>query len=235
MPWLTKNKKDKSDVLHPIFAELAELTDDPFWKQTLLKASQGKFPSGFSCKGGNLTYKKGTKLFKVALEDNTAEALTLALDFFRERGGIRSAADRERENRNEQPTLSFYDMTWADTAKNKNLQSLLLNSYAKQLASKYDLDRNEVLTHINIGISLGYIPNEGIVLTNGNICSMHGLIVRPGHVSIDIGTKRRKKATTKPTVSTKKLNYLASWYKFLDSLMKGGTYSYSMAREDTEE
>ena len=235
MPWLTKNKKDKSDILHPIFAELAELTDDPFWKQTLLKASQGKFPSGFSCKSGALTYKKGTKLFKVILENNTAEALTLALDFFRERGGIRSAADREREQRNEQPTLSFYDMTWADTAKNKNLRSLLLNNYAKQLASKYNIDRNEVLTHINIGITLGYIPDEGIVLANGNICSMHGLIVRHGHVSLDVGTRKRKKVVTKPTVSAKKLNYLASWHKFLDSLVKGGTYSYSMTREESEE
>lgn len=238
MPWLDKRKK-KDNTVNPIFQQAAELTDDLFWKQTLFKASQGKFPANFSYKGGLLIYKKGNKQIKVSLSDNPAEVLTVSLDFFREQGGIRSSLDTERERRISEPVQPFHEMEWKDTAK-KNLRTLLLLAYVRDKVKEISPDkrkacRDHLLTLVNIGISLGHITDDHIHMEGGKIRDISSIYWDGHRFQLQLSNRKRRRVTTKDKPKTKKLNYLASWQKFLDSLVRGAAYSFSMAPEDSEE
>jgi hypothetical protein len=238
MPWLSKPKKSKVQVVNGIFEQASEITEDPFWKALLAKAALGKFPPGFSYRNGQLIYKRGTKVFKALIGNDPLEALTASLDFFREYGGIRSEADRERDELNARPTSSFLDLDWASLSKKKELKTLLIDSYIREEAKRLKLTNEQKLqlaSMIKIGFLLGNLTNDDINYSRGKIESIGGLsrdeygryyLTKPAKI---------KRTTTKSKPKVGKPEFIAAWSKYLGALDKGIPQSTSVTNEDSEE
>lgn len=238
MPWLTKTKKGKAQVVYPIFEQASELTDDLFWKSILAKAAMGKFPVGFSYKNSQLMYKRGTKLFKTLIEGSPLEALTVSLDFFRDHGGIRSELDRQREESATEAGVSFLDLEWSDLAKKKDLRALLIGSYVRAKAIEMGLtsqQRNQLRVTISAGFLLGSLTDRDVVYSRGEIHRIDGIGQVDGHFVLLRQPKAKRTTAAKPKPKASKNDFLSLWQKYLDAITKRGHCSTTLPTEESEE
>lgn len=236
MPWLDKTKKNKHQISYPIFQQLSDLTDDPFWKSILDKAAAGKLPTGFSFRDGVLTHKKGNKPAKVILGSNPVEALQAAITMFREHGGIMSDLDRQRDLANQPEVPRFSDLTWADLSKMKEVKALLIAEYIRRLGLSPD-QQQHLQTIINIGFTLGSLTDQNIVYNRGRIQDITGIgRDGSGRFYLMSSGKARRSTTTKAKVTEDKGMFLVRWQKYLHKLRHDVSQSMSItAPEESEE
>src|SRR5579885_1696409 len=116
MSWLatpvqaaTKGRRHKASpaLVYPQLAQCAGLCTDPFWRDVFTRASQGKFPRGFTCKDNILTYKNRNKVQTIPLpEVEPQDILATLIEFFRVQGGIASERDEERVRQEREARLA---------------------------------------------------------------------------------------------------------------------------------
>lgn len=193
MPWLStpiKQKKVKGQrqkpppiIVNPIFNECAKVIDDAYWQSLFIQASYGKLPKGFMYKNGFLNYKIGTKKNrKIEIPENSIEAASACLSFFREMGGIRSQADRDRERLELDEKLlemkSIDNWKWSDI-KRKKIQEILINSFVETIITSMKLNQSQtkqLTTLINLGFLMGYFSANSVQFVEGDIKGITGLL-----------------------------------------------------------
>lgn len=183
-PWKKKNTtlsrtSKKRKVLHPIFAECAELTTDLFWKDLFQKASFGKFIKGFTINRDYLIYKRGSKSDSVLIPSSPHEAYAVCVSFFQSSAKIYSDEDLRKiheEERLIQLEEQLKERTWAKTRKRQ--AEILIDAYVIELKTQYNLGEEagkklEDLVHI--GLMYNYFNKDNIILEDGMISDIKNL------------------------------------------------------------
>ena len=178
MPWLTTpittpkpktTKKNATNHVNSIFEQcLTHVTDD-FWRSILMEAAKGKFPRNFSFSKSILSFKKKTKSDTIEVPTTPYNATCVILDFLRNKGGIRSPLDLEREKREQEESMlakSISNYTCWAKIKNKALKRAYITEFIKITSDKHKLNfeqRKKLKTLINSGFLLGSINANNIV------------------------------------------------------------------------
>jgi hypothetical protein len=235
-PWMsstatenvTTNKKSKAQpiIIHEIFNECSQLTDDPFWKSVFEKSATGRFPRGFTYKNNILTYKVKTKTYTLEVSSEPYLALQKCVEFMRQTAKISSEADKEREKIEIEEKINSSTTTeqtsWG-SIKKKNVKNMLFSNYINKISKMYNFDRKQKETYkitLNIGFSLGYLNKDDIVFEKGEIKNIKGLIYDAATKNYIVDPKRQPKLKKTNKISkteTKSKNSLISlWNDFID-------------------
>jgi hypothetical protein len=237
---LQNKGKRKKKIANPIFHECAKIASDPFWKDKFEKASYGKFPRGFSYSNNCLVYKKGNINRSLVVPEDPTVAYASIVFFFHEAANIYS--DQDLEERQEEEHLAqiqeqLKEKTWAKTLKRQ--REVLIATYICELKERYVLSRTAILELedlINIGILYNYFNKDTIILEDGIISEIKGLIYDESKgkfttkepLKPKIGKSSSKAKKIKPTpvprhVPLEKdgdVAFMDEWNKFLDSIAK---------------
>ena len=239
MPWTkkalppqTKRKRAEKKVVHEIFEKCSLLTKDQYWISIFNACARDKFPRGFIYKNGMMNHRRGNKTNRVLVPNTPAEAYYTCMNFFKEMAGLMSVMDRKRLQRDEEErlleTISKTEIAWKDI-KIERVKELLISEYIKDLAFKHNLsedEKKELTTIIKLGFMLKYFSAKNIVMSNGKIIEIYGLLRDNGKFTIDpklIGKRPGRKVTglgiDKVDVKSK-LSPLIFWEKYLDGIEK---------------
>lgn len=185
MPWLsstrsasvsTFRKKLNLNVMYPMFVNLSEYVDDPYWKAIFLDSSKGKFPKGFTFNGNTLSYRLNGR--SLILDENV-NSIKKFIDFIRINTGIRSPMDLEREKDYEKEHQSISAASnineWSKFSKCN--RRLIIIEYVTKMRKLYKLTQDEtdqLTTLINMNMEEDVIK-KNILLRDNNIVEIHGL------------------------------------------------------------
>lgn len=227
-----KRKKTLKPIVNPIFEKLANLTDDIFWKTTFLDCARGKLPRGFTFKNNLLTFKKGNRMTCLELTSNLPESFTSTMNFFQSAAGIMSSQDRKKIRKKEEERIleqieKDLDKNWKDIRK-ENLKEVLLNEFITEICERLNFDENEkreLITTIKKGIMLKCFNNDNIIMEDGKIVEIDGLIYdekkRQYEIDDDYIVKRNRKFSSLGIEKIENKNnivFIEMWQKYLENL-----------------
>ena len=227
-----KSKKNKLNVIYPIFEKCSFLTTDEFWIELFQKASVGKFRRGFSFKE-NYIIHKGTD--KIYLSSDPVLALNEAMYFFRTKGGIQSENDKIMDKKiieaqNDNTSVTY---TWSDF-KRVNIREIFIYEYLQKLSKIYNLKSSEYeqLKYIvNYGLILSYFGSHNIKFENNEIINIEGLVFDldsrifkitcpPKKTAV---SKSNKKTNVVPLFDNKYISFTEKWHQFVQYFEKGNS------------
>ena len=148
----TKGKKAAGTqvIVNPIFAQCAQMTDDPYWIAIFNNAAIGKMPSKFLYRsdynGSFVTFKQKSKVFSCQIMDNIFLTFTSLTNFFRTHGGLISPADREKFAQEEMAASEVMRakvITWAVCSR--KARKSLLEAFIAKTKALYGLSARETL------------------------------------------------------------------------------------------
>ena len=202
--------KDEEIIIHPFFLEMSELCDDLFWKASLERASKGKFVKGVQYKNGVIYFRNKNKLVQGDIDIvNIEQGLKDFLYFMNEEKNISSADDlkkKEIELKERLENLTVVNITSWDHVKKDMTKKILVNKYIEKFSNDLILDGEQALTDnqkqdmdnkIFIGINTGYFNSESIIMKDGFIYKINGLIFKNRTFDIDLNNQRSKPSKRK--------------------------------------
>ena len=217
MPWLmapvtpsasTRQKTTRkliAETGHPIFEQCCNFISDEFWKSILLESAKGKLPRGFTFSKSVLSFKKRTKTDMVEIPSDIHSATCVIIDFFRNKGGIRSPLDLEREKKEQEELLLIKAgqalANWSSITS-KILKKAYISEYISKMCNLYKLndeEKKKFKTLINSGFLLGHLSKSNIIFNGYEIVEIVGL-------KYDDSNKGKKefKLTASSTIKGKK-------------------------------
>ncbi len=200
----SKTKPKSTPIPHPVFAKLANYTEDKYWQDFFTRLSLNKFPFGFSFYAGNLYYKKGTKPPKIPVIDFTEETANNVIRFFGIHGSYFSPEDKKnRENREESDKETIETYEWKKLKKCE--KTLYLEDYINRMVEDWDLEDNEKEEFSEIifeGIDNGQIKGNRINLSRNRIENIDDVDfdMEKRTFEIKLTAKRISKPSTKQKV-----------------------------------
>jgi hypothetical protein len=229
----TKGRKIKTakEAIHPIFAECAQLTNDPFWADKLNKAAFGKLPVKFTYRDGSLCFRKGAKSISVEVPYAPELAVQVCVDFFRVHGKLFSEKDSEQYQSvyQNKDSLVEEELTWGGS--NKGVRSNLLSYFFEAMRVKYFLPDSvmvQLRQVVNTGISGKYFGKDNIHISHSRIVRIDGLVWDQTQQLFTIdpalspaSTKTTTKKGAKPLELSQKdtvPHFTAKWKKHMDNL-----------------
>lgn len=178
---VTDRRMAQRTVEHPIFEEAMIYTSDEFWRKKMMLAARGKFPSGFSYKGGFLYHKrKKGKTTSVAISPIPQQALHDFIDFMHTTG-VYSDIDQAHDKLNAE-IMSSGDETqiaqrWSQVPK--KMRPILVDEYVSLITASYKLTREQAYSLnkcAHLGVKVKIFDKSNITLSNGKILTIHGII-----------------------------------------------------------
>ena len=231
-PGGNRRRKTLKPIIHPIFEQCSQLSQDEFWSAIFMDCARGKFPRGYSFKNNLLTHKKGNKISTLELNSSPTDVFISTLRFFQTISGILSDADRKRKQDEEDIKLAEeleadFDMTWKDV-KTEKLREVMIGEFINSLATRMKFneeEKRELITTVKKGLMLKYFNSNNIVMEGGRIIEIDGLIFNrnTNMYEIDkayIRNSERKGQGLGVEVSESKppVDFLEIWRKYLESL-----------------
>lgn len=231
----TKRSKNK-DIIHPLFITIAGMHEDKFWVEIFNKCAYGTFPKDFNYKNGEIHHRHKNKL---AIYQDTAKASVQIKQFFVEMGNIMSPHDVEmaqieleekQRNANNSTNLCWKDIT---TVRGKEI---LISRFVDNILSSDNhskMERCRLFDAIKNGITLEYIKGCNIIMSNGQIVCIKGLVVDRGSGEYEISASLKNfKDTTPATPATKYSHSYMSDFSKLYSKKKRKTAGLEDEEED---
>lgn len=206
MPWLssqsssptTQTLQNKGHRGNIIFNNCSNISDDPYWKNILYECYKGSFPKGISYKDGFLLFKNQM----IEVPDNPYLAYPIIIACFRSNCYMKSSIDKEREKDKEMEEynyLSIVKNNWSEFRK-QCVKDILIAKYIDKMCDILNLTRNEqnqLKTIISIGLSIGHINANNIILSDGEIKDIQSLKWDPNTRLFNIIEYKQKKRNIK--------------------------------------
>jgi hypothetical protein len=181
--------KNGVEVKHPIFKEMENFVTEDYWKSILASASMGKFHQGVQYNNGIITFKnKVNKGEKEELDLNNPERATQQfLEFMNDKVNVLSPLDRakrDEEIRLRMNSLSKKEITTWSQVRKEVTRTYLIDKYIKKYSEekegeKLTPDQEKDLEFIiRLGILTEYLNNNSIIIKDGKIDTIIGLILR---------------------------------------------------------
>jgi hypothetical protein len=234
--------KDGPELKHPIFKEMENFVTEGYWKSILSSAAGGKFHQGVQYSNGILTYKnKVNRGEKEELDLNNPEHATAQfITFMNEKVNVLSPLDRikrDEEIREKMSSMEKKEITTWSQVRKEVMRIHLINDYIQ----RYSDGRKERLTHdqekdlefiIRLGILTEYLNNNSIIMVNGKIDRILGLIMREdGLFDIDLN---QIKLMSKKNGGKKHVPYedmtVTTAIRDISTLCTQSVYSYFLVR-----
>jgi len=239
----SKGKKHKNvdAIVNPVFEKFSNLTSDPLWKDIFRSAAYGKFPEGFGFKDNTLFYRYRNRTSSVEIPMNAVEGVSIAHDFFQQKGGILSEtedaqseidndSDRQVDDSSESGDSSKrqVDIPWSKIVPKKN-RNLYLSSFVfdfgiQNRLSNREMDQLQRL--LNLAESLGMFNDDNVIIRGNRIVQLTDLEFDASTRTINLkclnsdkipSSKRSK--THKESKEEKGL-FLKLWEKYVSSYSK---------------
>lgn len=176
----TKTKRAKNkDIIHPSFTTMSEYCEDEFWTDIFKKCAIGTFPKDFDYKNGEMYHRHKNRL---AVYQDLRQAQQQIQGFFMEMGNIMSPQDiemaqieAEEKQRNADTSV---DLTWSDvtTARGKEIMISRFVNRLLPAPKNHHSTRARTFDAIKNAITLGFIKTTDIILSDGQITCIKGLI-----------------------------------------------------------
>lgn len=208
---MSGSKKTKElPVIHPIFQEYKNVTDDDFWEGIFDRASRGKFLKNFSVKEGKMVKFNNGKLDEVTLYEEPYYGSEQVIRFMQKYGYL---SDEDRKLRKEEEsniTQSKADdlITWSSINGKAKKKKHVILQFCNDYQEKFNLtdeQRDSFFTIINLGFQIGSLTASDIEFSNGKIIAINGIFYDENRKSYFVNTDRKikielpeaKKKTTK--------------------------------------
>lgn len=169
-------RKNKKEVVHPIFEEFSNCTNDPFWKEKFVNASYNKFPRNFFFSEGKLSYKKGSKILHQEINEDIVNSAENCMEFFRLYGRLFSTIDQNNSMKNHISSEEKEELVWDKIGK--KTQFMIISYFVCDERDKNNLSKEEykILSRtIEMGILNRHIDKNNINLQKNRIISITGL------------------------------------------------------------
>ncbi len=203
-----KKQKSSARLKWPIFDEMAKIETDSFWEDYWIRASKGKFPTGFSFNGNELFYSYRNKISKAIFGDNIEDMCQLARHMYQDYSGLFSPLDLKHINQRRELILSTNEITtWSKC--NPSQKSNLITYYLIELAKEYGLDtkgKNELEQTLWVGINVGAFNEKRIEIDNNKIIDIIGLEWDPEKERFYIDCEQAPHKIKKPSKNSSKQN-----------------------------
>ena len=217
-----KKARNLAPIVHPLLAECAKATNDPYWSEIFDRAARGKFPKGFMFRDGELTFKRRTAIQRLALENEPRRAVEAAITFFRRHSSLSSQNDAIPDPEADAGPVKVTKTTWGQVRREAERKELL-NSYIGALRAMFTLTDNEVTnlkTWLGFGFNLKIIRKEDVCLEGGKIINIRGLEFNPSTrlFTLDQNAINRSQPRNRKTQRKKQMGYLDDFYKYLKKI-----------------
>jgi hypothetical protein len=174
--------KAKRVVEFPIFDQMMEIEEDPYWKSLLDEAATGKFPRNFKFQNNVLNYKMRSKTFEQAIDPlNIKDSIDLLKKFFLDTACIQSPEDLRRKKLEEEKKISEMiqnEVVFWNQIRSEKQRMIMISLYGEILGNKYGLsveERKGLVQNIRIGMLAGYFNSENIHISGNRIIEIKGL------------------------------------------------------------
>jgi hypothetical protein len=223
----SRRKTKKSEVIHyPEFFQASKIVDDPYWRDTLKKCAQRKFPRGFIYSDGQLTHRNNN--VSILLPDDLEALTKTVIYFFQENGKLYSKKDIKRRKKKEEEQyireLKEKSEDWGKVSISKNRRSTHVKDYVKEKYKHLSKDiQNAIFTQINIGFETKYITKAHVTFENGKVTNIDGVDGDENGVIFTREDNRRLtpiKYKDNNNNVNKIYNYKENWHKCLDLFQK---------------
>lgn len=118
----------------PIFRELAEMEEDPWWKELFFDMANGYFPARTGYLNGGLCFKTSTKIINVQIQgiDDNEELLKQVKDFFQDVVGLIPDSHFEESSLISVDSEEVF-LTWNVFKKASIYRVILISNYVESL------------------------------------------------------------------------------------------------------
>ena len=228
-----KRIKTLKPIINPIFETCSNLTEDEFWKSIFMNCARGKFPRSFSFRNNLLIHKKGNKLTKLELSNSPTDVFNSTINFFQITAGIMSVLDRIKMQRIEEEKIledmeNIIELKWENIRK-EAIKDILINEFVLDICENMNFsedEKRELITTIKKGLMLKCFNSHNIIMSEGRIVEIDGLIyndktneyeieeiympVRNNVKSFNLGIEK--------SVKKSGVIFLEIWKKYLENL-----------------
>ncbi len=214
-PPSTPNKK----ILHPLFADCAQFTLDPYWQQVFEECSRGKFPRGsgidsegkvvyFRNRTSNSNNSNNRNYVSYKIKKNPEQIFKELKQLFQEQLNFKSIRDRQ-EIRAELDDIcknlqESFTGSW-QKFKRKKIKDQIIRRYILDLKDTYDLNDKEttqVSQIIKLGFLFNWIANDQVVYEDQRILDIMTLHFDPDDRSFELDEpKTQYKREYKPKLA----------------------------------
>ena len=251
MPWAKKTvatpapkrKKVEKKVVHEVFEECSELTKDTYWISIFKECARDKFPRGFSFKNGLMVHRRGNKIKRVIIPNNSPhEAFSIVVSFFKNSGGLMSIIDRKKLQKEEEERMleltTTKDLQWKDI-KTERVKEILISEYISEISLKKGFNKEkkiELSTTVKSGFMLKYFTGKNITMEDGKVTDITGLIYDKDknrfYIDPKLTTKRPgrkvKGLGIEPVRKKPKASFISNWDKYLQGLDKANDDNFDV-------
>lgn len=177
----SKPKKSRSTkkIVHPIFAQCINYTNDPFWKKHFNNWSGGKIPKNFSLIGTTLRFNKKNRIIEENLSDDPEVCTQQCINFFRSHGYYYSTKDEKTPpqiTNDSEEEFSDEEVNWGNISNRK--QEILIINYVNDMADILKLNKQQscqLLQTIKLGICYKLFHKGNILIEDSKIVDIKDL------------------------------------------------------------
>jgi hypothetical protein len=175
-----KKVKPPPKEVYPHFLVYASYYEhDLEWKEILRKCTYDKFPPGFRYRDYVISYRKPSKTLSYKIMDLTKATADAIVDFMRVSGTIYSKQDQFRTV--DTGVSEEIVLRW-ETCKT-NVRSSLLQKFCCYCMVTFRLtttQRDELFSVLMIGLSIGNITAEDVIIDKNEIVSIRSVVYENG-------------------------------------------------------
>lgn len=206
--------KDEIKYVHDIFIRMCDYTTDPYWQNIFKDIARDKarrgflyYKNSFNENGviGKLTYKsKSTKEFACDVCEDPSVSMMNVKSFMMKHAKIMS--DIDKKNIEEEMDLlsreeggNKYVSKWGEI-RNTYYKNILINRFIRKIRENFKLSpevEKSLTVAIYLGLSGKYINSKSIIMDNGEITDIQGIVIRNNLYDLDeslIKTRSIKKS-----------------------------------------
>lgn len=212
-----KTKKTLCDKIE-IFQQLADATDDQYWKDLFVLFANNKIPKPLTYKDGRLLHKKVNNVtyYDIQKDANIYDTLYDIIQFLHGHG-YKSPTDIESEEANMYEEER--ELAWSEIVRKRKLLDIYVFDYVMTLQKNYNLTEfmtKDLLYKLRIGFSIGIFKE--IDYRNGAIQSINGISFDGKTFVIDPNLYTERKVIKSKYVKTGKNAYITPWKNFLNDI-----------------
>jgi hypothetical protein len=188
-PLKKERRQVEKKIVHHIFQECMECTDDPYWQQFFDDCSRGKFPRGSSYDIANKTVCirsiKIPEFYKIQPDADPEILFEDLRALFMEKLNLSSNEDQKTLNvehdRLKAKSKAKYSANWADIGT-KRIKNCIVRNFILTLAAKHSLTEDQttqVYNLVKLGFMFGWIDNNHVLFEDRQITDITTLVFNP--------------------------------------------------------